>query len=209
MENTETKFPYVVEVTDNVCYNEDTGEIDNDTPVYVTNETLRFARWEEAVAYFYQWRIRRDFCYGHNFLEDSKTVNRFEIDEGGYTEYTLHKWPGFEECRKVRYIVDKDNTKKEFGSYDAMLEWIHDEFGPKGYIYWKDDSAGRLGWVRDTNGEETDWTVFNYSEFIETEYFKERNEKVKKRVAEDFKKEFEEEEEEGSEEDKDLVGLPF
>ena len=54
----------------------------------------------------------------------------------------------------------------------------------------------------------TDWTMFNYSEFIETEYFKERNEKVRKRVAEEFKKEFEGEEE-GSEEGKDLVGLPF
>lgn len=180
-----TKFPYVVEIVDNECYNQKTGELE-ETPVYVSEETLRFHRWEEAVSYFFQWRIGRDFCYGMNFVENSKCISRMEFDEGGYTEYHLHKWPGFDDCRVVKYTLERDNSgeKKEFDTYEGLNEWIRSEFGKDAFVYWKDDTAGRVGWVKDSNGGSTDWIVFNDSHFIETGYSKERREKARKRDEE-------------------------
>ena len=142
------EYPYVVEVMDHEEFNSYTGE---DSGYTITKEEKRFKSPVEALEYFYQWRIRRDFCFGDNFWETENTVERWEVDEGGSTTFVLYKWPDFNEWRKSVYKLSKDSEEYVVEGYQAFFEKVKELWGEGAYIHWEDDHAGTLGWPAKRN----------------------------------------------------------
>ena len=125
-------------------------------PAYESKEKRKYKRWEDLMGFFFQWRIEHDFCSGHNFIEDEKTITRMDYDEGGYTFTTLHKWKTFDEDVHFIYTVQLNGREAVTveGTADLM-EWLKEETGDEHvYIHWKDDSAGRIGFAMSEEHED-------------------------------------------------------
>lgn len=168
--------PYIVDVVDYDYWNNGVGDPQRQESQVVSIESKLFRHWEDAVDFFFSCRIQRDFCFGDNFKETEELITRWEMDEGGETYYTLHKWPGFEECRKVAYVVENEDTKERLAalsSYNGLIEYLKSNYGEGAYVYWWDDTAGAWGYVKSDIGD-TKIRVENHTGWKETEYSKSR-----------------------------------
>ena len=140
--------PYVIEVQDVERFHWETGEEDYDYPYEVSKEVTKYRYWEDAVKrMFGRPYLRRD---GYaTICEDENNVFRIEYDEGGTTEYVLHKWDGFEKCRKVEWVIEKGSEKWTVHSNDEMYSVLESYLGKGARIYWKDGWAGVFGYAED------------------------------------------------------------
>ena len=164
---------YVLERERKELYNKRTTKIEEKEPVYVSNEKISYKRWEDLAVYFLQPRIERDFCYGQNFVEDDRTITRIEEDEAGYTVFTLHKWKTFDEDVRFTYHVElKGKMEAVIEGTAPLMEYLKEETGDETWIYWNDDTAGRIGWVKSKDTDKEYGFVTRKVVLHETEYLK-------------------------------------
>lgn len=179
------KYPYVVEVEDYEFYNNKTGEYEYGVPVYISKREVMFPHWEDAVDFYDRGTIARAICSGDNFNEDENTISFWVDDEGGQTYYTLHKWEGFEECRRVLYIIEKNGVKEEVHSYNELVKKTKELGGEKAYVYWDDGTGGRFGDIVIRDGEmsiKRIASVESKTRWYMTDYWREK-EKLEKEKA--------------------------
>lgn len=169
---------YILEIERKEFYNRRNTEMENMEPVYVSNEKRSYKRWEDLAGDFFQPRIERDFCYGDNFIDLQRTITRVEEDEGGYTIFILDKWDTFDEDVHFVYTVElKDKEAVTIEGTAALTEWLKQETGEETWIYWNDDTAGHLGWIKSKDTDKEYGSVTRKVLFRDTEYLKHCREK--------------------------------
>lgn len=147
------KKMYIAEVHD-VAWEEQPhkGNDPNEIPLQQNNGTLKYKHWEDALRFFFDMRVVRDFCYGDNFIDQGDRILRFECDEIGETTIILHKWDTFAEDTGMGFEIE-DKVFDGPEAYNDLYAYLTDRFKDP-YVYWKDDTAGTIGHVHNITGGE-------------------------------------------------------
>ena len=142
---------YKIKIVREDNYNEITNNVE-ETAVVVENSIKKFKYKEDALAYFFRPRKDRDFCYGNNYLQDDYHIEIWEVDESGWSTFTLYKWEGFENDIRFEYNVKEPGHLYPLFNYKEFQEYLNSK---NAYVYWYDDTYGHYGELRDNDDNET------------------------------------------------------
>ena len=142
------KGPFVIDIYEVETWNDVLLEEDREHPFIERTEKLKFKNWEDAIRFLYfKPYIRRDAYAG--MFETKDEVVRYEFDEGGSVSFALHKWDGFEDCRKQEFIIKHGTEEWTVHSNEEKDKVLEGLVGEGASIYWKDGWVDHYGWACD------------------------------------------------------------